>query len=493
MSDEFSEPDKDQLITDTARYLSAYVGEIEGVRSIAENIEPDLRVHGITDLLEYHFLRTRNCRGGNHSTLYFDTRGHISDTSTGIGVLDFVDGISEAVGQIKSTNRKDRQLIKNGIEGSVDWNQTYKHRRSATADASQDYVCRVTTRSLSTPRNRILFKLLTTIKDIYERFDQSIKKNESDRPSWFNMWEPGSSARNDVESALSSVNFKSLEKDSISVSQRELRDVANDRNKLYRQAAGLLSAYRRFTGDNVDEDFARSLLGSDVFEPEEAKNSLFELYWIFRIVEAFSESQLEQIRNSGRGRLIARWSDGESDYKLFNDWNGIYTPEPGEKKQKLLDFTPPDHDFAGDLDSTADEATLRRAYITRYTQQIRQNALKYNPSRQFPDIVVIECDSNSGKLRNLFIGEVKHSIGKGYLRENAQQVVEYGMYARTGEDLELAESSRGSDFIAGSAGLATSNIEIAYFVGHKNSINHLEEEGISVYGFRDDPSFSFID
>ncbi|WP_276281840.1 hypothetical protein [Halorussus caseinilyticus] len=499
-------PDRDRLVEETARYLVSYVGRVASIRRFLDGLDPMVRIEGLTELLEYRFLRTGNLGSEgltDRAELDLDARetaGITDGEGEPVGVLDFVALLPHRLRSLEPTVRQRLDTFEGEVRGHVDWNRTVKRRRATGDVRGQSFVCRVPNRSVVTSRNKVLVELLATIKRVYERFDRNFTgDDESDRPGWFSEWAPGARARRIVRSALENAHLDNFDAESVSVSDRELAAVLGDRNPLYREAAALLEDYRRITGGDLREEDAKRLLSMEVFEPDDddvTNPDLFELYWIFRIVDEFENSRLRQIDAKGREEFVAAWEGGGKEYLLFNDWKGTHQWTDDDEEREYVEITLPEYPDGEAYPSDDDpRPTLRSGYLLRYTQQIRAEAFDYDADRKYPDIALLRLDTTAEQatLEKLFLAEVKHSVGRGRLREKAQQLLTYGCYAKVGEDLRI-DRDADSEFVASDPDVVASpEVELGYFVGASESVEDVELDGIQVKGFGDDPELPFAD
>lgn len=165
-------------------------------------------------------------------------------------------------------------------------------------------------------------------------------------------------------------------------------------------------------------------------------------------------------------------------------------------EREYLEITLPEYSEDDEYASeSGDRPTLHSGYLLRYAQRIRSEAFDYDSSRKYPDIVLLRLDATADEptLEKLFIGEVKHSGRKRALREKVQQLLEYGCYAKVGEDLRIDRESDGP-FVASNPDIVASpEIELGYFVGTSDTVTNVGLDGIQVRGFGDEPDLPFAE
>jgi len=501
-----SEPDKKELIKATAAYLTGYIGDVVEVSQIVDP-DPHTDIRGLDELLKYHFIRTgqfdasRPIDRADIDVSTRDTAGMTDPHGTPLGVLDFLSVLPARMRSIDPAVTQDVQVFDNEIRGRIDWNRTIKHRYTTGDTASQTYACRVQNRTVLSPRNRTLLELLTTIQSIYQRFDD--ERSEDDVwPRWLEGWGPNGEYRAVLEGELENPHFRGIDLEDISVTPRELTEIKADREPLYREAAALLSNYRRLDKGEFNQEYAESLLSMDVFHPDEDNaegSEVYELYWIFELLNTFDEQVLEPIQGeaggSPRGELIAKWQANGSEYLLFNDWEGKYRPDEDSDPLDWIDISVPEYETNRETprDQGADHQILREGFVKRYTRHIFEEKFSKGFDRKTPDIVLLKLDATADEptLQSLFIGEVKHSTVDSTLNKAVPQILEYGGYAKLGEDLTI---DRGTDtiYVASDPDLfKTPEIELGLFVGAAGLVEDGSIPGIQVRGFGDDADRPF--
>ena len=70
------------------------------------------------------------------------------------------------------------------------------------------------------------------------------------------------------------------------VTERMISRTAKSRIELYREAAELLTKYRKLMAYDLDDAEAKELLRNTFIQPEKTE-TLFELYWIIKITKQF--------------------------------------------------------------------------------------------------------------------------------------------------------------------------------------------------------------
>ncbi|WP_152421828.1 hypothetical protein [Halorubrum saccharovorum] len=528
MSDNsFQKPDRDELVADIAEYLVGYIGEGISIKPALDNFTPNINIDGITELLEYYFLLT-----GVEIPLNKPSRSNYEIKNTpitdihgsSIGVRDFVSLLKLRSRSLDPETKQKTEIYQGQAPGHIDWNETIKNRCLTGDFRGQTFAVQIQQPTIRSARNKILVELLYTIKNIYTRFDKRIDRNRA--PQWFYPWlkeedripieeietqsavggeleHPGQrerepiNLRSIIDTTLSRTQLSNLDRVSISISDAEIHQVRGDRTPLYREAAELLAMYRQLVREDLDEDLAKRLLDSRIIQPpdnDEAVSTLYEMYWILRILDTHNDSKRSLFTMASDENLIAKWKEDDATYLLFNDWDGKYN----DKEYLRFDIPTvedllPEDDEEGDQSNNSrserEDLNLRIRNVLSNRYRLETTVFGYNPDKKTPDIVLIKLATNSEtpQIERILVGEVKHSTSIEYLRSGIQQLLEYGAFVKVGEDAELVSKSD-KPFLANDPSIIGSEeVELGYFVGHKGVIEGNGPDGINILGFEQKP------
>jgi hypothetical protein len=298
-----------------------------------------------------------------------------------------------------------------------------------------------------------------------------------------------------LEAQLENVYLSKLDHEEIDVDARELKDVQNSRNPLYREAAILLDNYRRIVNGDLHEEEIRALLRMKPFSPPDTREgnaALFELYWIFKILDQFDDPSFKQI-TTDRSQLVAEWNDDGHRYLLFNDWDGRTHDElAGYLDYIDISWGPEELDEAS-KNEYPDHFMRRRQTILEIDHQISSEVFNFKSGRKTPDIVLLKLSKSiqSPELRGLFIGEVKHSTNNDYIKSGLSQLLEYGAHAKFGDQLRPAEGPSRRYICKNPDFLGTPVLELGYFVGDASMVKGRPPDGIQICGFGELPRRPF--
>jgi hypothetical protein len=498
-----SKPDHDELVTATADYLGAYIGKGISIDPVIDNLAPETNISNLTQLLEYRFLvsgtqATAQQRRRADLSLDATQTGGITDSSgVPVGVLDFVSLLEERLRAIEPAIEQELTITKGAVDGPIDWNHTIKHRHRSGDTVGHTYAVRSQNRTIQTTQNRVLIQLLQTLQTLLQTLEAAFDLHSADN-AMFSMWRPGSPLRRTFEAAFENPQIGEILRSPVSISERDIQEVLTDRRPLYREAATLLRAIQDIQQGEITDQQARDLFRMELFapSPEDGTSDLFELYWIFQLLDQFDTPRFNQI-TTARDQLIANWETESAEYLLFNDWKGEHHWNDDREYQKYLEFTLdiPDTPLESWLGDSTDEFVRRYIGIAHQKYEIFETVFEYNQGRKRPDIVLLKIDPSTPTptLRKIFIGEVKHTTTPASIQGGVQQLLEYGAHAKLGPHLQLSRDTE-SEYIADTEDfLATPELEMGYFIGDAGDIRGTGPDSLQICGYGQTPTHPFED
>lgn len=481
-----------ELATETAPYLTSYIGKGASIDSIVRNLDldPVLRVENLQELLEYYFVLTGQSLESEVTTrsdadVSLDDTGGITTRGVPTGVLDFVSLLPNRLRSYERATRQRTALFEGEVRGQIDWSRTIKERSRTGSSKEQQYACRVRERTVHTKKNRVLVTLLYQIKEIVERF--KAKHDPSSDLEWFSIWTSSGDSGDVLSQQLNNVNLRDLNIEDITVDARTLQDVKNSREPLYREAATLLANFRRLTGGGMHDQEAKQLLLAEPFAPGKDDDSyLFELYWIFKILEELGATNIKHI--TSESDLIALWEAGGSEYRMYNDWNG--RDNNGRDDEHFLEITITDEevDLMQWQGEPYEEFAHRRHAIHKLQRRVGRSAFNFRYGHpKTPDIIILKLDHDTtpSTLERLFIGEVKYSINNTTIKEGLVQLLEYAIHVKIGEDLQLPRNNDSPYVVNRDAPLDSPVLDLGYFVGHTDRVSGAAPDDLYVFGYGD--------
>lgn len=415
---------RNELVADVAESFHTYLGKgisIPGPSSLNDTRptpKPSLNVNDLDEVLRVHFLLS----GFNQSS--FD--------ESNPRVIPFMRTLADRVRRLDADTHTEREVSHGGIDGPVDWQATTELYQKQGYLNRTAYVTRDNEDELLITRNRVLRQLLVTLQSIFED-ELAAAVNEPDDFQWLNPWlqaDDGDSLKPILDRTLAqNPVMRTLEQRQRQqpgmmgpVSLREIRSVKRTRKPIYREAAYLLERYHRVVdGREFSESEAREVLRDTYIRPDsETGSDLFELYWIFSLIEALGNATLKPVTDGDN--LIAEWQDSESTYKFYRT----------NRTKGPLDFSVPLSTVETELDTVPGEPEgyLPRMFAAeKHAASYAETALNISSNSYIwagiPDIILYKLDRNKGALQNVLLGEVKYSDNKSYLKSGIRELLEY--------------------------------------------------------------------
>jgi hypothetical protein len=412
----------EKLLPEIAAQFSVYIGKGLEFNSVFQNSNPDLNINGLDELLDLHFILTGDVIDADQTAQRLDAEGNEP------GVKDFVSKLPVRLRRLRTTTQRRTRVYNGEIRGRVDWQETIKTRYRTGNTDEPLYACQLAEETVAIPENILLWELIEEIQDAYDEVDGLLQDGED--ISWFSDWRGDSQLVANLENAQSNVHLSELDELQIQqkrVSDRTIRDVLDARTPLYSEAAQLLRRYRRLQDHEIDDREAKNLLSRRLFGPAPDENwaddetpTFFELYWIFKLLASYDAAQRNLITKSTS--CVASWTERESEYELFHDWNGGSEFEFGESylDRERESALPGEDRFLGRL-------TELLSMQERETKEVFGHRRPTKKSR-LPDFVLLRRENDI--VQDIAIGEVKYTRSSQTAANGLEQLYRYMIFAR---------------------------------------------------------------
>jgi hypothetical protein len=371
-----------------------------------------LDIDDIEALLRVHFVLTE------------------SDEDGEVGVLDFMRQLEDRIRQMKTTTAPQSHEYRGEVRGRIDWQGTVKSRAREGRLDEPVFVCSEPEEHYNIDENLVLKRLLTVIHEIVTD-DLSYAVENSEGYEWLSAWtSPIDESNRSVESAADvlqrvydrNVYLQRIDVNDVEVTDRTIESVKRSRSQFYREAAELLDRYRQLMRHELDAEEAREILNHTLIAPEKPE-TLFELYWIFRILNRYDSAQYRVLSDWRENpSTVARWEQGGSLFLLSHDSTG-----------KALKF----HEELKSQDIEPDGYLFRLKEVLTRWQTLSKELLHRTGSDSLwggrPDIVLERFEENSDDdwvLEDVFIGEVKYTQDVDYVATGLRELLEYMAFVR---------------------------------------------------------------
>lgn len=354
----------------------------------SKEIDPNLNIDNIEKLLRIHFVLTSK------------------KDSTEIGVIDFIKQLPQRLRRIKTTVKQETEIFDGGVRGRINWNDTIKQRYNQDPNGKTLFVCDKREKNYNIPENIILKSLLQIVhKIVYSDLSVAFK-NEYE---WLKGWVKEKELK-DVLNQLffRNVYLKRIDLTNTIVTDRMISSASKSRIPLYREAAFLLSRYRKLMNYELDPREAKELLINTFIKPEKI-DVLFELYWAIKIIKQFKNAIFQLIEPGSN--IVAKWESDGYRYVMYHNSTGIFgLKESIEDLNKKL--------------GNRDNYLGRELKVLEKIEQMAQ----IKPDKSLwggrPDII-LEKYGKADKIMSVFIGEVKYTDDWNYAIQGLKELLEY--------------------------------------------------------------------
>jgi len=280
------------LISDIAEDFHTYLRHGVRVDSVVGKAHAELDIEDLDSLLRVHFVLTQ-----------------ADDGADNVGVVDFIQNLEGRLRRLKTSTARTQESFHGEIRGRVDWQATAKERSRSGRPDQRLFVCTKPEVDYEMPENLVLKRLLTVVRDIVTtELDQAMDNTEDNQwlGSWITPTEDGRTGLEILHRAYEeNIYLQRISAERQDVTDRMIQDVRRSRNSLYRSAARLLDRYRQLRNQELDSKEVREVLNRTLIAPE-ATDVVFELYWVFRILDQYSNVTYLPLSGDNRS-MVARW------------------------------------------------------------------------------------------------------------------------------------------------------------------------------------------
>ena len=393
----------------------------------------NLEIEDIEELLKIHFLLLEEVR-------------------------TYILGLSSLIRRLRVSTEVNEEISYQGIKGHINWQNTIKERLKRNYNDKTLYVQVERSKYYNTKENvvlktfiEVLYKIITELK--MERF----LKYE-----WFkNGKEIIDNVKHIYEQNiyLNRINLKNEK-----ITNRIIEDVSRNRNVLYSEAAKLLKKYNRIVNFDVDKNDIVKFFENTFIEIAD-ENTLFELFWIVRILRSNSRNYRMYLID-GNSSKIACFGDDTKEISIYHNSTGtsefVFNIKKDEienlvgKNEYITRLFGISNDFYDIASTIFDNKQIDSTYIWSGR----------------PDILIEIRNKKSGKLEKIIIGEVKYTIDENYMLEGLKQLLEY-MYYLKDHNMDYIYRNKNIE-IEGI--LFVDNIKLNYYI--------FEEKNIRIYNIQ---------
>lgn len=404
---------KDEVMEAIADRFHTYLRRGVRCEQVIGAAHPDLNIDNIETLLRIHFVLTES-----------------DDGSDSVGVIDFVRELEYRIRHMKTSTSRKTIERRGEVRGHIDWQQTIKARSRSGHLAEPIFVSNQPEEHYDINENLVLKRLLSVIYDIINN-DLEYALADPVRYDWLGAWTDSTAAESSesLESAAEmfqwvferNIYLQRIDARTPILTDRTIEAVKRSRSVFYQHAAELLDRYRQLKRHNLDSEIARNLLNHTLIAPDKSE-VLFELYWIFQILDAYEGVEYHVLSDQrAYPSVIASWEQDGMRYEMSHDATG-----------RSLMF---DESIEGESIEPDGYLYRMNEVLSKY-QKLNDQLLDRGGGSLWggrPDIVLErfrEGEAEDWILDKVFVGEVKYTRNPDYVASGLRELLEYMAFVK---------------------------------------------------------------
>ncbi len=353
-------------------------------------------------------------------------------------VVEFVEDLPYRLRRISTEHGRVKSESKGEIQGSVDWDRTFKRRYEQNPDDRTLFVCNTPVAEYDLPENLVLRKLVEIVSDIV-----TSELTEIDYDWRTSRWSDELVTRFG-RTRSKNVHLNRIQNpDEFELSGRILSSARKSRKPLYQDAYSLYTTYEDLQENNFGSDNVRQLLMDTVVRPGR-KEVLFELFVLCRLLRAYEIiNNLSLRRLESTATKFAHLSREDREVRVYHRRQGdsVTFSEPIDRDRDYK------HRFL-----QREQAALRE-YEQTSEELLDSSGINWVIYTGQPDFIFEEYydrSPDSEPPNRVIIGEVKRSSRRDTIREGLRELAKYAKFARypdsdsSGDAKYLDESGSGT-------------------------------------------------
>jgi len=349
----------------------------------------NLNIERIEDLLKIHFLLKPEVR-------------------------DYILNLPTMIRELKVSTNLTQEINHDKIRGSIDWKETIRQRLNTNYKDKTLFSCNEKDKLYNTKENIVLKKFIEILYSIIF-IDVNMERFVS-----YDWYVEGEEINRIVKEIYEkNVYMSRINIEGINVTDRMIEDVAKNRSKLYNDAAKLLRKYRQIINFNDYEEIKK--LFEKTFIEIADENTLFELYWVVRILRDNACNEKMYIVD-GTNNKIASWEDGNLLYNIYHNSTGS-----GNLIFKI---------GFEEVEDIENEYFRRMMAVVKKAHEIADKLFEDKGAlgnifwSGRPDIIIEIIDKNTGRIVKVILGEVKYTTDREYMIQGLKELLEYVYYIK---------------------------------------------------------------
>ncbi|HCD09895.1 MAG TPA: hypothetical protein DEQ01_06045 [Thermoanaerobacter sp.] len=328
-------------------------------------------------------------------------------------VKDYILNLPMMIRELKVSTNLTKEISYNKIRGSIDWKETIRQRLNTNYKDKTLFSYNERNKLYNTKENVVLKKFIEVLYDIVIGLNM-------DRFTGYDWYVEGEKINKIVKEIYEkNVYMSRINIEGINVTDRMIEDVAKNRSKLYSDAAKLLRKYRQII-NFIDYEEIKKLFEKTFIEIAD-ENTLFELYWVVRILRDNACNEKMYIVD-GTNNKIASWEDGNLLYNIYHNSTG------SDNLIFKIGFE--------EVENIENEYFRRMMAVVKKTHEIADKLFedKGTLGNIFwsgrPDIIIEIIDKNTGRIVKVILGEVKYTTDREYMIQGLKELLEYVYYIK---------------------------------------------------------------
>jgi hypothetical protein len=336
-------------------------------------------------------------------------------------VVDFVEELPVRLRSIKTQTESVTSVSRGTVDGRIDWHGTTQERYSRNPQDKALFVCEHRSENYDIEENLVLKALLSLI---YDTLNECSRYFERDYEWVTDRWKDSLDLVETMTNLFErNVHVRRIRQpQAYEPTDRMIERSVASRQRIYREAAALLSRYRETLAG--DADALRELLEQTAITPSDDE-TLFELYVLFRYVSAIENLSDEEftLRTIESGsQEVARLTSDDTDEQvvLYHD---------NSARDRGLSFI-------SNISDKSERSPSRTERIHREAQKIANTYFteeEFRTATGRPDIIVLEIQQKN--QHTYLITEIKYSSRPETIRSGIKETLEYLAFLR--QDGEL--------------------------------------------------------
>lgn len=273
------------------------------------------------------------------------------------------------------------------------------------------YVYRAPSKDFNCKENLVLKELLRVI---YEIIFIKIKLKTIKQHDWFQKWVTHDVSLEKLEDIYTkNVYARQIDIENHRVTDKMIEQVqATSRDDFYKNVAKLLAKYRSIKRLE-DVGAVREMLQRTFIQPK-SHNTLFELYWVFKMIKHYRAEAKLHIIETGNN-LIASWDNSDYRFALFHNsiGSGLLS-----FRVTLDDIKNSNHEY---LERMLSRYEINRKLTYGFFGERKSNSLWGGR----PDLVLEIVRKDDHSVAKIIIGEVKYSTNVDTAKRGLEELLSY--------------------------------------------------------------------